>query len=76
MTVASVDFSRKPVLDRKTHLTGTVARVWKLIGFEPPEPDPDWKISPVVCVDSFIVPIPRPTGWDAQKPFFLTIRRT
>ena len=44
--------------------------VWKLIGFEPPEPDPDWKIPPIVCVDSFIVPIPRPGGWDAQKPFF------
>jgi DDE superfamily endonuclease len=70
MTAVSVDFSKKHVLDRKTHLTGTVARVWALIGFNPPELDPDWKIPPIVCVDSFIVPIPRPTGWEAQKPFF------
>lgn len=45
-------------------------RVWAMIGFTPPEADPDWTIPPVVCVDSFIVPVPRPKEWTAQKPFF------
>lgn len=45
-------------------------RVWNELGFSPPEPDPSWTMPPVVCVDTFIVPIPRPTGWAVQKPFF------
>lgn len=44
--------------------------VWNTIGLNSPEPDPDWTIPPIVCVDTFIMPIPRPTGWTAHKPFF------